>query len=401
MSEVSEGRSAVGQKEKEPLPQVPILASLPPAPPGVYPVHLTLTTGDYCGRKLFGEGGRCYWHSESLEKYQSEAMAGYFGSGSTLKKAIEEEIDAGRSLEAVYLVKASLGGNLLWRGCNLRGAKLVRANLKDAHLSYSDLKGADFRGANLENAYLSDCNITGARFFGARLFNTKFRSNDFAGVTGLSKERFKGLRWGWFPIYRMLEEYPQQCEGVYRSLMAYFSSRGLFDDASWAAYKSLVMRHRLLSQRLSRSKLWGEELALAMFNDAGRATELLQIMPGISPKKVSIRFVVARAAALFEWTKSFVLRVVVGYGEKPLRVLWNALSAILLYAMIYQKIGAINDKSFVSCLYFSAITFTTVGYGDLAPHGAFRLLAASEALVGVLLCGLFLFCLTRRSVGRA
>jgi hypothetical protein len=123
--------------------------------------------------------------------------------------------------------------------------------------------------------------------------------------------------------------------------------------------------------------------------------------PGITPERLSARFAAVRMVAFIEWLKSFVLRAVIGYGEKPLRVMGSALFAIFVYALIYQGFGAINDKSFVSCLYFSAITFTTVGYGDLAPHGAFRLVAASEALMGILLCGLFLFCLGRRSVSRA
>lgn len=36
-------------------------------------------------------------------------------------------------------------------------------------------------------------------------------------------------------------------------------------------------------------------------------------------------------------------------------------------------------------VYFSAITFTTVGYGDQAPAGALRFLAGTEALTGFVL----------------
>ena len=371
------------------------LATLPPPPRGVCQSHLTFTTRDYCGRKLFAGEDRCYWHSETRERYASEAVESYFGSGFTLRKAIEAEVAAGRSLELASLVAAPLHGSFLTPGCNLRDGIFVRANLKDARLSYSDMQSANFAFANLENAYLSECNISGARFVGTRLFNSKFRANSFAGVIGLNKENFRGLRWGCFPIHRMLEQYPDQCEKVYRALASYFSLEGLVDDASWAAYRSSVMKHRVLTRRLSATTLWVEELVPALMNDPEQVSKLTQYS-----KRRSLRFAAARIVAFIEWAKSFVLQVVVGYGEKPFRVLGNALFAILLYSLIYQGFGAINDRSFVSCLYFSAITFTTVGYGDFAPHGAFRLIAASEALVGILLCGLFLFCLGRRSVGR-
>jgi hypothetical protein len=38
-------------------------------------------------------------------------------------------------------------------------------------------------------------------------------------------------------------------------------------------------------------------------------------------------------------------------------------------------------------LYFSAETYTSLGYGDIVPHGPLRLLAGSEALTGLLMIG--------------
>jgi uncharacterized protein YjbI with pentapeptide repeats len=383
-------KEAIGVSEESVrVCQVPLLLtrlSPPPAP--------------ICGRKLFA-GELCYWHFENAEKYEAAAIESHFGPGVTLKTAIEAEVSAGRSLEKAYLVSAPLGGSFLGSGCNLRNGVFLRANLNKATLSYCDLQGANFGYANLENAYLSSCNLNGIWFVGTRLYNAKFRDNKFGDVVGLSKDNFKGLRWGWFPYYQMLEQHPQQCEGAYRSLAVYFSSQGMFDDASWAAYRSRVMKYRVLAQRLSSAKLWADEIVPAMFNDPERLEELVSRMPGVSPKRYSWRYTAIRTIAFLEWARSFFLRFIVGYGEKPMRVLGNALLVILSYALVYEWFGAIKDRSFVSSLYFSAITFTTVGYGDLAPQGAFRLVAASEALMGIFLSGLFLFCLSRRSVGRS
>ena len=50
-----------------------------------------------------------------------------------------------------------------------------------------------------------------------------------------------------------------------------------------------------------------------------------------------------------------------------------------------------EEKSPLGCLYFSIITITTLGYGDILPVGwAGQVAAASEALFGVILIGLFL-----------
>lgn len=43
--------------------------------------------------------------------------------------------------------------------------------------------------------------------------------------------------------------------------------------------------------------------------------------------------------------------------------------------------------SLANCLYFSAETFTSLGFGDLTPVGPVRLLAGVEALNGLLLIG--------------
>lgn len=43
------------------------------------------------------------------------------------------------------------------------------------------------------------------------------------------------------------------------------------------------------------------------------------------------------------------------------------------------------NMSFLECVYFSATTYTTVGYGDLHVTGPMRFLAGTEALVGFML----------------
>ena len=43
------------------------------------------------------------------------------------------------------------------------------------------------------------------------------------------------------------------------------------------------------------------------------------------------------------------------------------------------------NGSFMDCVYFSYTTFTTLGFGDINPHGLIRHLVGLEALTGLLL----------------
>jgi hypothetical protein len=56
----------------------------------------------------------------------------------------------------------------------------------------------------------------------------------------------------------------------------------------------------------------------------------------------------------------------------------------------YAAIGALGGSaapSFNAALYFSFETYSSLGYGDIVPTGALRLLAGGEALNGLLLIG--------------
>ena len=58
---------------------------------------------------------------------------------------------------------------------------------------------------------------------------------------------------------------------------------------------------------------------------------------------------------------------------------------IWLWAMFYLIIGAFPDLA--TALYFSTVTFSTLGFGDVLPPERWRLLAALEAINGFLLIG--------------
>lgn len=58
---------------------------------------------------------------------------------------------------------------------------------------------------------------------------------------------------------------------------------------------------------------------------------------------------------------------------------------ITAWASTYALLDAMPDMT--SALYFSAVTYTTTGYGDLVLPFRWRLVGAVEALTGILMCG--------------
>ena len=51
----------------------------------------------------------------------------------------------------------------------------------------------------------------------------------------------------------------------------------------------------------------------------------------------------------------------------------------------FGYITGVNRHELLDAVYLSATTYTTVGYGDLVPHGPIRFLLGSEALTGLVL----------------
>lgn len=58
---------------------------------------------------------------------------------------------------------------------------------------------------------------------------------------------------------------------------------------------------------------------------------------------------------------------------------------ILAWALIYRALGALERME--EAIYFSAVTFATIGYGDVTLSGSWRIASAIEGVNGILLFG--------------
>jgi len=106
----------------------------------------------------------------------------------------------------------------------------------------------------------------------------------------------------------------------------------------------------------------------------------------------------------------YILDITCGYGYKPERGFYFLFGVWLIFSIFYTLIsffkgyGLKIDGTEVSgfknillyALYFSAITFTTVGYGDVVPiDWLTRILASIEAILGVSIMAIIIYALTK------
>lgn len=69
---------------------------------------------------------------------------------------------------------------------------------------------------------------------------------------------------------------------------------------------------------------------------------------------------------------------------------------LMAFGWMYQILGIVDTtqpgnpvtNQFSLCVYYSIVTFTTLGYGDFQPQGPVRVLAAMQALTGYLILGI-------------
>lgn len=98
---------------------------------------------------------------------------------------------------------------------------------------------------------------------------------------------------------------------------------------------------------------------------------------GIAAALLWLRRRTDAARRFWPWTRLFV-RIAAW-------IIFIHLIEITVWALFFLWKQAMPDLS--SALYFSAVTYTTTGYGDLVLTPEWRLVGAVEALTGILMCG--------------
>lgn len=170
-----------------------------------------------------------------------------------------------------------------------------------------------------------------------------------------------------------------------------------------ACYQRAASSFITEAKKHGKSQPNDSQMQCAMLREARLCFELAGLPVGarfchIKAKKIARDHAHGRLRKLKEWF-SYIFWC---WGESPLRVaVWGAVW-IILFALVYCVQGvksgeAYTTHSFLQSLYFSIVTFTTLGYGDMTPgSGLSRTCACVEAVSGTFFMGLFLVTFVRR-----
>jgi hypothetical protein len=92
--------------------------------------------------------------------------------------------------------------------------------------------------------------------------------------------------------------------------------------------------------------------------------------------------------------------LICGYFIRPERVIFSSLILIIIFAILHFILGKPPlYRSYIDSIYFSVTTFTTLGYGDIAPQSiVMKIICSMEAMLGAIFIGLFLFCLGNKQM---
>jgi len=247
-------------------------------------------------------------------------------------------------LQEANLTRAHLEGAILrWAyldAAHLRYIHLEGADLRDTHLERADLRNADLQEVRLQHAQLQEANLTRSNLEGANLHETEFSDDT----------NFVRVYWGDYIIGEERKEQFLRATDIYRRLKQWHTIAGMYDIAGKFYY-----REREASRKGARH-----------WND--------------------------RAAGWLSWA-------VFGHGEGWKRILFWIAGFILLFALTYYAIGSIWDWSaFGNSLYFSAVSFTALGYGSWVQvtNNWIKGLGAFESLVGISMMALLLVTFVRK-----
>ncbi|NVJ96958.1 MAG: pentapeptide repeat-containing protein [Alphaproteobacteria bacterium] len=298
--------------------------------------------------EIAGDDGLCFWHSPAIDK-----------SGMKLKDRLEAFAREDGLLQGIQLKEADLSDvDLVNRGYNigydLSYADLYRANLTGAHLFNLTFRHGSMMKADVSNANLHCCDFTGTNLLGVRWHGARI---DSMIVGEQLKQEQAAHRAGRWQKHKTALDNFEQCEEIYRDLRKAAEQQGLFEMGGHFIQKELTMRRYQYPP-------WSARRFFSKFID------------------------------LF-----------CGYGERPLNVIVFSIILIFVCAIAYFLLGTTssgeavgfssaqdwqtNIGHFLNSLYYSVVTFTTLGYGDITPVGASRLVAAIEAFTGSFTLALF------------
>jgi pentapeptide repeat protein/ion channel len=316
-------------------------------------------------------------------------------------------------LSGAHLEQALLHGAHL-EGAHLPHARLDGARLRDAHFEGATLWGASLRGAELDGGHFSgadlhDVDLDGAFFAGSTLADADLalaRWGDHGAGEELAARRA--------PLAERAEQYLVAAD-AYRRLRQACSAQGLYGRAGELYRSEMRMRQAAYASEFARGlsavpvlgaiprAIFGYLAARGARRAAANPSETrpaalstLLDAPGRAWRAV--------VGPLARWLWHAALEVLCGHGERVGRVLVAGLVVIIGMALVYLRLGQLTEgngtvvTSYWHALYFSACSFTSIGYAAFSPGavGVAKWLGVAESFTGNFLLALFLVTFTRK-----
>ena len=285
-------------------------------------------------------------------------------------RLIEENGGAAEGLDLsgkVFEVGIDLQGQDL-KGIILRDTIFLRnAHLEEAYLVGAHFEGAFLNGAHLEKAVLVDAHLEDAQLWEAHLEGARLGNAHFEGAflrhAYLDGARLENINWGNFILFEEKNKLFLYAEHIYTRLKQLHTEYGIYNTAGEFFFREMEAKRKNLTWLQPRERRW------------------LEWWP-LRGEKVRLN--------IYKW--------LYGYGERPWRVLAWAVLVVVGLALIYFAIGDLMPNTFLNSLYYSAVSFTALGYGSWAPEvtGWVKGLGAFEAFLGVFMIALFLVTFTRK-----
>lgn len=301
----------------------------------------------------------------------------------------EKVFEAGIDLSGLELNEIILDGTKLDEA-NLERAILAGANLQRASLCGANLQGVKCGGIDLRNAILIGTDLRGANIAGADMRGALFLSVEFNRDTD-----FINVNWGSkHCVPRWIE---CTAERTYRELKNWHNEAGMYNVAGDFFYREMTAKRNLfwLGTSEERPIIWLPDRGFLLAGKS-RSEYLREHLRPFKPKEL-LKAIFPKKP--FHWAWSKFLSLSCGYGERPLRVIGLAASILLVSTLIYFIIGSVWEwQAFWNSLYFSAVSFTALGYGSWlqVTNDWIRGIGAFESFIGVFMIALFLITFVRK-----
>jgi len=307
----------------------------------------------------------------------------------------------GANLEEADLSFAS-GVEVHLEEANLRRAKLTEANLQRAYLVDADLVRADLTSTNLQGARLTEADLTQAELKGSYLQNAlcvraNFHGADLTG-THLAGAYLNGAQLtlatafaadmagahiefaNWEGGYILGDEKKRNfadAEATYRNFRRRYDELGMYDHAGEFFLREMTAR---------RKALWWGPVGSHSLRENLRPLRVRGLLRALWPRHP------------LAWAASMLMNLLSGYGERPFRVVTWVAIIVFGMALVYYLTASITPSTFLDAVYFSAASFTSLGYGLWAgmAQPLARGLGAVESFLGLFLMALFLVTFVRR-----